>query len=107
MPRFEVYRDGADHYRWRLEADDGEVLAISGEDYPSREECLDSVEVFTDGAGYYEHYVGEDDDQRWRFRTNDGQIVAASGRGYFLKLNCEDAYEMVRAQALDADIVEE
>ena len=107
MPRFEVYRDDADEYRWDLEADDGEIMATSGEGYSSKDECLDGIQVLTDGAGVYENYVGEDGDQRWRFRANNGLIVAASGKGYFLKLNCQEAYQMVRDEALGADIVEE
>ena len=107
MTRFEVYRDDAGEYRWDLEADDGELMATSGEGYSSKDECMDGVEIFKDGAGSYEHYVSEDGDHRWRFRTGGGQIVAASGRGYFLQLNCEEAYEMIRAVALDADVVEE
>ncbi len=106
MPAFEVYVDDGDEYRWELEADDGELLATSGEGYASKDECLDGVEIFRDGAGSYEHYVSEEGDHRWRVRTDGGRTVAVSGSGYFLKLNCGEAYELVRAAALDAEVVE-
>lgn len=107
MPQFEVYRDDANEYRWSLEADDGEMWATSGEGYSSKDECLDGMQVFMNGAGYYEDYVGEDGDQCWRFRANNGPVVATSAGGYLLKLHAQQAYERVRAEASDADIVEE
>jgi uncharacterized protein YegP (UPF0339 family) len=34
---FEVYRDGADEWRWRLRAPNGNVVATSGEGYVSKQ----------------------------------------------------------------------
>lgn len=38
--KFVVYRDDADEYRWRCLADDGRVLAQSGEGYRRKIDCL-------------------------------------------------------------------
>jgi uncharacterized protein YegP (UPF0339 family) len=42
---FEVYRDNAGEYRWRLQANNNEVVADSNEGYKSKESCLHGIEV--------------------------------------------------------------
>ncbi|MCJ2008976.1 YegP family protein [Methylobacterium sp. J-092] len=37
--RFEIYRDALGHWRWRLRAQNGNVVADSGEGYVRREDC--------------------------------------------------------------------
>ena len=37
--RFEIYRDKASRYRWRLRRGDGEIVADSGQGYLTRSEC--------------------------------------------------------------------
>ena len=51
---FEVFRDAAGEYRWRLVHENGNVLADSGEGYASRakaQQGLDSVRSNAEGAG--------------------------------------------------------
>jgi uncharacterized protein YegP (UPF0339 family) len=43
MPKFEVYPDSSSQYRWRLKADNGEIMADSGESYESRSGCKEAV----------------------------------------------------------------
>lgn len=42
-PKFEIYKDHADKFRWRLIAPNGENIA-SGEGYESKEGCKNGVE---------------------------------------------------------------
>ncbi len=43
MPgKFEIYKDKAGEFRWRLIASNGEKIA-SGEGYKSKEGCMDGV----------------------------------------------------------------
>ncbi|NHN66192.1 DUF1508 domain-containing protein, partial [Haloarcula sp. JP-Z28] len=42
--RFEVYEDAAEEWRWRLRADNGELIADSGEGYANRSKAMDAVE---------------------------------------------------------------
>lgn len=42
--RFEVYRDSAGEYRWRLRHWNGNVIADSGEGYETKRGALDAVE---------------------------------------------------------------
>ena len=41
---FEVYRDAAGEYRWRLVHDNGNVIADSGEGYASRAKARQGLE---------------------------------------------------------------
>ncbi|GJE26965.1 YegP family protein [Methylobacterium organophilum] len=43
--RFELYRDAAGEWRWRLRASNGNVIADSGEGYVRREDCEHAIEL--------------------------------------------------------------
>ncbi len=43
MGKFEIYKDTAGKYRWRLKASNGENIA-SGEAYNSKEACKKGIE---------------------------------------------------------------
>jgi len=42
---FEVYKDRAGEYRWRLQAGNNEVVADSNEGYKSKASCLHGIDV--------------------------------------------------------------
>jgi uncharacterized protein len=42
---FEVYKDKAGEYRWRLQANNNEVVADSNEGYSSKDSCLHGIDV--------------------------------------------------------------
>ncbi|GJD53414.1 hypothetical protein OPKNFCMD_6189 [Methylobacterium crusticola] len=48
--RFELYRDAPGHWRWRLRARNGEVVADSAEGYARREDCEHGI-ALVKGAG--------------------------------------------------------
>jgi uncharacterized protein YegP (UPF0339 family) len=41
---FEVYKDKAGDFRWRLRAQNTNVIASSGQGYSSKQACLDGIE---------------------------------------------------------------
>ena len=45
---FQVYKDAAGDWRWRLVAGNGRVIADSGEGYQHRADCLHGVELVKD-----------------------------------------------------------
>lgn len=47
---FEVYRDKKQNFRFRLKADNGEIIAVS-EGYKSKQSCLKGVESIRQNAG--------------------------------------------------------
>ena len=42
LGKFEVYKDNAGKFRWRLRASNGEEVA-SGQGYESKEGCMDGI----------------------------------------------------------------
>ena len=43
MGKFEIYKDKRDEYRWRLLADNNQVIA-TGEGYSSKDGCKNGIE---------------------------------------------------------------
>jgi uncharacterized protein YegP (UPF0339 family) len=43
MPKFEIYKDSAEKFRFRLKAPNGETIA-SGEAYESKDSCKNGIE---------------------------------------------------------------
>lgn len=43
MPKFEIYKDTAGKFRFRLKAPNGEIIA-SGEAYESKDACKNGIE---------------------------------------------------------------
>jgi len=44
MAEFELYQDQQNEYRWRLQADNGEIIADSGEGYVQKSEARNAIE---------------------------------------------------------------
>jgi uncharacterized protein len=42
---FELYRDDAGEFRWRLQAANNEIVADSNEGYDSKQGCLHGIDV--------------------------------------------------------------
>jgi uncharacterized protein YegP (UPF0339 family) len=106
---FEVYRDAAEEWRWRLLHRNGEILADSGEGYAERTGAQDglesvrervdeedAVEVFEDAAGEY----------RWRLVTSSDEILADSGEGYGTESAARDAVGRFRKYAPAAETLD-
>ncbi len=48
--RFEIYKDHKAEWRWRLRAQNGNVLADSGESYKRREDCEHGISLIKGSA---------------------------------------------------------
>ena len=42
--KFEVYKDRAGEFRWRLRAQNTQLLASSGESYKAKRDCMNAIE---------------------------------------------------------------
>ncbi|KPN31549.1 tryptophanyl-tRNA synthetase [Halolamina pelagica] len=104
---FEIYRDAAEEWRWRLVHRNGNVLADGGEGYSSRRGARRAVDRIREGIDdlTFETYEDAADEHRWRLRASNGQLVADSGEGYSRKSGVDDAVERVRAYAPEADVL--
>jgi len=47
MGRFEIYLDNSakSEWRWRLKADNGKIIAVSGEGYSNKADCEESIRL--------------------------------------------------------------
>ena len=101
---FEIYRDNADEWRWRLRHRNGRILADGGEGYASRSNAVEAVERVRDRVAadpeFYEDAAGE---HRWRLAAENGETVADSGQGYAGERGAEAGFERVREYAPEAD----
>ena len=43
-PKFQIYMDKSEHYRFRLRATNGQIIASCGEPYNSKKACLNGIE---------------------------------------------------------------
>lgn len=50
MPVFKVYRDSQGEYRWKLLADNNQVIATSGEGYVAKSDCKHAIEIIQSAA---------------------------------------------------------
>lgn len=44
-PRFIVYKDTAEEWRWRFRASNNKIVADSGEGYVNKQDCLHGIEL--------------------------------------------------------------
>jgi hypothetical protein len=49
MPKFEIFIDKKDEYRFRLKAPNGEIIATS-EGYSTKHECINGIESVRENA---------------------------------------------------------
>ncbi|NIB99493.1 HVO_2922 family protein [Halobacterium sp. R2-5] len=105
---FEIYRDVAGEWRWRLVHENGNILADSGEGYTRRRDARRAVDRLQDRVGDAEFDVYEDaaDEYRWRLTAENGNVVADSGEGYTRRDEAENAVERLREYAPDADALD-
>ncbi|NHX36125.1 MULTISPECIES: YegP family protein [Halolamina] len=105
---FEIYRDAADEWRWRLVHRNGNVLADGGEGYTRRRDARRAVDRIREGIDEltFETYEDSAGEHRWRLKAANGQIVADGGEGYSRKSGVEDAVERVREYAPEADVLD-
>jgi len=60
-PRFEIYRDNANEWRWRLVAANGHIIAASGEGYRSKQGVKRGIQSVKKSAPEAEIRVMNDD----------------------------------------------
>ncbi len=104
---FEVYKDKADEWRWRLIRQNGRIVADSGEGYTERNDAIEAVERVQSLSGETEVYEDEASEWRWRLVASNGKIIADSGEGYASEGAAKDAVENLEEIAPDADSVEQ
>lgn len=105
---FEVYRDAAGEWRWRLIHRNGNILSDGGEGYSSRSNARRAIDSIRNHVGEMEFETYEDNSGnfRWRLRGGSGDIMADSGEGYASRDSVEDAVQRFKQYAPEADYLE-
>lgn len=108
-PTIERYEDNAGEWRWRLVADNGNIMADSGQGYASKsgvDEAIESIQSHGTAAtalavnsATFEIYEDDADEWRWRLRHRNGRIMADSGQGYGSRSDAVEAVNRVKANA--------
>lgn len=119
MAKFQVYKDAAGKFRFRLRADNNRIVAV-GEDYDKHAGVINGIRSIkrncnspvldTTVEGYqklpnpkYEIYQDKVGKYRFRLKAGNGQIIA-EGEGYESKDACLNGVEIVRTISEGADI---
>lgn len=58
--KFEVYKDDKNEFRWRLVADNGNIMADSAEGYVNKADAIHGMNVFRNLSKEAEIEVGEE-----------------------------------------------
>lgn len=87
----EVYEDEGDAYRWRMTAQNGEIVADSGQGYTRKADAQESADrigkhaanadVLDIGLAAFEVYNDAPEVSQWRLRHRNGNILAKGTEG--------------------------
>ena len=107
--KFEVYKDKAGEFRWRLKAANGAILATPGQGYKAEADAKNGIEIVkrsgTDDKVKFELYEDDKKEHRWRLKAANGQVVAVSSEGYKAKADAEKAVDRIKTGAAKAEVV--
>jgi uncharacterized protein len=106
MWKFGVYEDAGGKYRWRLKADNGQIMASSGDSFFSKQNAERAAAGFKANAASASYAVYEDAGRKWRWRARaaNGLTIASSGGAFASKPNAQQAADNVKASAGSATI---
>lgn len=105
--KFEVYKDRAGKFRYRLKAGNGQII-LTGEAYNSKSACLegvDSVKKNSQKETAFEILEDKKGGFRFRLKAGNGEIIG-QGEAYNAKSGCIKGIESVKKNAADSKIVE-
>src|ERR1700690_4189412 len=111
MPEFEAYEDVAGKFRFRLRAENNQIVAI-GDAYEQRESCINGIRSVQKNCSAEiedltlsnlkipdpKYQIVKDKENNFRFRLKDpnGEIIA-EGEECDSKKDCLDGIEVVRS----------
>ena len=104
--QFQVYKDNAGEFRWRLLAENGKIVASASEGYSAKVDCLNGIDIVRRMRGNTEVYQDHRQEWRWRLTHANGNIIATSGEGYVQRMDCEYGLSLVQKIAPEAAIRE-
>ena len=108
--KFEIYKDKASEFRWRLVGADEKSIAGSGQGYTTKQSCKDGVEsVKKNGASdkaKFEIYEDKGKEFRWRLLATNGNNIASSSGSFKTMADCEAAIAALKKGLPAATVAE-
>ncbi len=117
MTKFQVYKDAAGKFRFRLRAGNNQIIAV-GEAYEQRASCINGIKSIQKNCSAeiedltikgrkvpnpkYQIYKDAAGEFRFRLKAANGEIIA-EGEGYDSKEGCLNGIKVVRSSC-DAEI---
>lgn len=102
--QFQVYKDQKGEFRWRLLAENHEIICISSEGYVAKQDALHGIEILRQANGRTEVYQDKAGEWRWRLVHANGNIIATGAEGYVARSDCEYGLSLTEKLAKDAPI---
>ena len=105
--KFEIYRDKSDKFRFRLKAENGEII-LSSQAYTRKSSCRDGIASVRRNAANTECFVHSDTaDGKHRFNVvAPNRRTVGSSQNYSSKSGCENGVKSAQRCAPAAIIVE-
>ncbi len=105
--KFEVYKDQAGEFRFRLKAGNGQVI-LSSEGYKSHASCLkgvESVKTHAPDDNRYERKATNSGKPMFNLKASNGQVIGTS-QSYESEAARDKGITSVKSHAPDAAVVE-
>ena len=104
---FELYKDNAGEFRWRLKDGDA-TMATSGQGYKAKADARNGIDrIMKDAAGdklTFEVYEDAKKEYRWKVLAKNGNNIGSSSGGYQAKSEAEAAVKTVKDGAAKAEV---
>jgi len=104
---FEVYKDNAGEYRFRLKASNGQTV-LQSEGYSAKAGCMNGIESVKENSKLtvrFETYKDKAGKYRFRLKAANGQVIG-TGEAYETEANLEAGIESVKRWAKESKIKE-
>lgn len=105
--KFELYKDKAGEFRFRLKAGNGEIIGAS-EGYTTKENALKGIKSVSTNApeeGLYTLKEGKNGKTYFNLKAKNHQIVLSS-QGYSSESGAKSGIKSVMKNAPDAEVIE-
>ncbi len=104
---FEVYKDKADEYRFRLKASNGQTV-LSSEGYAAKAGCMNGIESVKENCKVperFETYQDKAEKYRFRLKAANSQVIGV-GEAYETEDSLASGIESVKRWAMESEIKE-
>ena len=105
--KFEIYKDKAGEFRFRLKAGNGQTI-LAGEGYKARAGCTNGIESVKKNASdddRYERKTTESGKFRFNLKSGNNQIIGTS-ESYETESSRDNGIDSVKRNAPDASVTD-